>query len=236
MAQLNENQFARILDQLRGQLKYGPLIEELADHVACATESYMDSGYDFERAYAMAMQHFGPAGIQQTEQETLRIASPKLFRFMKIIRWTLFFSYVLTGMGALFKFVHWPTANELTLAGLVSIAICAFVSGFIRFETTDNNALKPSLFAAFRLVYMLGMVNLAMGTLFKVLNWPGGSQMILIGTTSILISGLLVLLDFKGYRQFFAFNKQYLRRIYLAPIGVVVLTMCWYAFLYRFFR
>lgn len=236
MATLTDAQFDTILIRLRNQMRYGPLIEELADHVACATESYLDSGYDFEQAYNMALQHFGPEGLQQTEQDTLRISNPKLFRFMKIIRWALYFAYVLTAMGAIFKFMHWPSANENLLVGLGSIALCLLVSGFIRFETTATDAIKPQLFVAFRIVYLLGIALMAMGTAYRILKWQGGSQMIWMGFTAVAIAGLLVLLDFKRYKEFFAGNMQYLKRIYLAPMLVVVLMMCWHAFIYRAFQ
>lgn len=236
MATLTESQFDWIAETLRSQLHYGPLIDELADHVACATESYLASGYTFEEAYKLAITHFGPQGLIKTEKETLTISNPKLFRFMKTIRIILYVSYVLTAFGTFFKIMHWPSANELLVLGLGFISIMLLTSSFIKFEVSDVNPTRPKNFQIFRLFYFGGLSVLGIGVLFRILHQPIGSPLFYIGAAGIVFATCVVAIDWEGFRSFFQFNRLFVRNLMVVPAVVFGSLALYFGFLFQLFR
>ncbi|MEO1627214.1 MAG: M23 family metallopeptidase, partial [Bacteroidota bacterium] len=89
-------------------LEYGPLKEELLDHLCCAIEDQMKDGAHFHIACEKAFAAFGKDGIQKIQLQTIRSLNQKS-QLMKIIA-----AAVLFLLGA-YSSHHLLTDSEPTL-------------------------------------------------------------------------------------------------------------------------
>jgi hypothetical protein len=87
-------------------------------------------------------------------------------------------------MGALFKILHWPYANQLLIVGIGSVALGSFLKYALE-KTFDS--------------YITG-ATIAIGSiaaLFKIMHWPGYSMLSYIAFAGVIILGIRTFLPGK---------------------------------------
>lgn len=94
---------------------------------------------------------------------------------------------VLTMVGTIFKFLHWPGASILITLGATTLAIYMWFYIFVQGKVV-NDVIEKS-FAA---VMGLAGVFMSIGYVFKMLHWPGANVLI---TIFIILSILLIILS-----------------------------------------
>jgi hypothetical protein len=129
---------------------------------------------DFESFYKKTIKTFYKDALWEIEEETLLLLTYKNYYSMKkiminsgIAAATFFI------IGSFFKFMHWPGASVLILAGMAigALLYLPLVFLFKKNETTESRA---------KAVLAIGTINgilFCIQTLFKIMHWPGGNTL-----------------------------------------------------------
>ena len=91
-------------------------------------------------------------------------------------------------LGAVFKIMHYPYANQMLMVGLSTVAI----GGLLRYaaeKTPEGYSIGITIF----------LVCIAF--LFKILHFPGSQELIELAILSAVISGIIMLFFRKGNQE-----------------------------------
>jgi hypothetical protein len=180
MKKLTEEQRLQVRNFLAGQgLTFGPLLDEMLDHVSSDLEERVEQGLSFNDAWhelrdSIPQNHF--LSIQTETMETIK----KRFSISRILSMA---ALVLMFGGIIFKILHLRGASEVLILSFAAIAgsfLSATVSG-IYFNKEKQGAL--------RLVSILaGTLLLMTGFTFRLMHWPGANFLVTLGVGVSLVS------------------------------------------------
>lgn len=198
MPELNDEQVAFIEADIRrrGVFIRG-LQEDLLDHICCLLENRMGHDEPFEKAYSSILVDFGEEGLQGIQDETTYLLTHKYREKMKKLMFGSGLSAaVLLTAGPIFKLQHWPGANVMLLVGILLLALFFVPLWFtLRFRESTERQQK-----VVHLIGMLAALFLLVPALFKLMHWPLGGMMLLIGFTFFFLVFLPAYLII-GYRN-----------------------------------
>lgn len=173
MYRISDQQIDYILSDISARgVEMESLQQNLVDHVCCIIENNLEENGDFESFYKKTIQTFYKDALWEIEEETLLLLTYKNYYTMKkiminsgIAAATFFI------IGSFFKFMHWPGASVLILAGLIIGALIYLPLLFLfkKNETTESRS---------KLVLAIGTINgilFCFYSLVKVFHWPGAS-------------------------------------------------------------
>jgi hypothetical protein len=171
-------------------LAFKPLLDEMADHVACDLENLMDDGLSYEDAWKKTMSDLPEDHFKQIQKETMETINNR-FNLSRI------FTYV--AIAALlfangFKILHLQGADELILISLMVLALSLLTGSVagIYFNRDKDGAMSV-------LSIVIGVVLLQLGYAFKILHLPGADQIVGLSVATLL-AGMLV-------NTFIVYNK-----------------------------
>jgi hypothetical protein len=186
-----------LIDQSR--LTIETLKEDLIDHLCCVVEYNVSQGKQFEISLQDAIDEVAPEGLYKIEQQTLFLLNQTKIIYMKKVMYAVGLgSTISITMGLLFKMLHLPASQELTIYGFLTFALF-----FVPMLTVDR--IKVSLHKALsdRLRIIFGITSAAitgLGVLLKLFHLNGANISILVGTV-IFSFGFLPFLFFNMYRK-----------------------------------
>lgn len=107
---------------------YGPLFDDLLDHVCTEVEQGMEAGLSFGEAYAAAIEKLEPAGLHTIEERTINTLN-----FTTLIR-----NYLLISLRNLWRNRWYTTTNLLGLT--TGLTACLLIFLFIRYEQSFDQS------------------------------------------------------------------------------------------------
>ena len=107
-------------------------------------------------------------------------------------------------LGTLFKLMHWPSADEMVIAGLGSVIFLIPFYFIVRIKDTPNFFGK---FAYFSLIFS-SCVSV-IGVLFKIMHWPGADEMCIFGIGTLIFPSLLFYTIFQAKKANNNFKESY---------------------------
>jgi len=175
MYHLSEQQIDYIFNDISARgVEMESLQQNLLDHVCCIIENNLEENGDFESFYQKTIKTFYKDALWEIEEETLLLLTYKNYYTMKkiminsgIAAATFFI------IGSFFKFMHWPGASVLILAGMAigTLLYLPLLFLFKKNETTESRS---------KLVLAIGTINgilFCAYSLFKVFHWPYASNL-----------------------------------------------------------
>lgn len=187
IAEVIDANLDRIKSELVDQgLTYDRLQDDILDHVCCMLEEEMIDGNDFESSYNHVISSVGEGTLKNLQHQTLLLLDKK-FQKMKNTSYLIGLSgSILTLIGAFFKMMHWPGASIVLMLGffLVTFIFLPFYFVLSYKEQTE----KPKL--VFPIVGYLTLTFILIGSVFKIMHWPGASVILTISLGIILVGFL----------------------------------------------
>jgi hypothetical protein len=185
MYNLSEEQVMFIESDLRARgVEMDSLRENLLDHICCILENELEANGDFKLFYERILQRFYKIEIREIETETKLLLQNKNYYAMKksmIISGVL--STFLLSAGILLKFLHLTGAGALLLVGIVMFSLVFLPLMFLLRMNEKENTKDKVLLGIGLLVTAL----VSMGTLFKIMHWPGANMMGLLAVPILLL-------------------------------------------------
>jgi hypothetical protein len=160
-------------------LAFKPLLDEMADHVACDLENLMSEGLSYDDAWKKTISELPEDHFNQIQKDTMETINNR-FTISRV------FTYV--GMAALltatvFKIMHLRGADEGVLIAFGALAlslITGSVSG-IYFNRDKDGAMRV-------VAIVIGIILVMTGYTFKILHLPGGDQIIVMAVLAMLVA------------------------------------------------
>jgi hypothetical protein len=196
--ELQDSQFEQIQTLVNHCVRMHELQVELLDHLCCHIERELDEGVSFEQAFKNAMEQLAPDGLPAVEVDTIFLLTYKTQITMKKLLYSSgFFASFFTLSAFAFRTMHWPGGSAFMFVGnvflLLSMLFIAIIA-FRNFSFLSGNARFRSLSGA------VGGIFVAIGSMFKILHYPGANVLFLVGTL-VLISIFLPVLFFQLYKN-----------------------------------
>ena len=197
MARLEDQQVEELHDQLlRWGIAYDPLRDDLLDHLCCMVEYEMNQGQTFSEAVQEALVKFDIYQIQETQEITLHLLTQKQRIMKKVAAITGIIASALAIGGVLFKMMHWPGAEVMLVLGVSLLSVVVLpLMGLIEFK--QSNVLRSQYTA---LIGYISGATLFLGTLFRIMHWPGSSVLIVSGFV-VLTFIFIPLYTIKSYQN-----------------------------------
>jgi len=196
MEALTEKQIDTIYDWIIEQgIEYESLKTDLLDHICCHIEQLISNGENFEESFNKTKSIFADNELKKIQESTLYFITLKYQNMKKFAAYLGITTATLIFIGVFFKLMHWPGAGISLTIGLITLSIIVFPT-LIILEFTNQSDLYKKLSNAFGLV---SAIILSLGTLFKIMHWPGASMLIITGL-SFLGFIFLPLNAFKNYK------------------------------------
>jgi hypothetical protein len=175
MGNLSQGQFKAIRDFLTANgITYGPLQDEMVDHIGCDLERSMEEGNSYEASLQKVLHHIPSIQLQTLQLQTMETISkrPSLSTLFGYLSFFLLFA------ASIFKILHFPGAGELLISSFASIAM-SLISGSI-----VGMYMYKARGGAWLLVAIVLSIILFLSSLtFQILHLPGATE---IRTTAVL--------------------------------------------------
>jgi hypothetical protein len=183
MNELTEHNIIQIYENLKDRgMTVNFLIDEMVDHICCEIEKQMNQGIPFQVAYSKLMNELPYKTFQTIQHQTLLSINLK-FQDMKKSMFSLgVLGTILLIVGVILKNHHIAGAGINLVIGTVLI-VFGFLPLFF-FITYKEQTDKKSVLLS--LVGYLTASILLVGSLFRIMHWPG--------THKIMIAGQLLLI------------------------------------------
>lgn len=152
------------------------LHDDLLDHVCTSMESRMQQGESFEEAFQYTLSLFGPGGLKQVQNETFELLTEMNATMKKVTFGFGLTSTFLLLAGTIFKLMHWPGANIMFMMGAVILALI-YLPLILRHKLKES----PNNEAILHISGFVGLAFTTVGTLFKIMHWPGASALLMFG-------------------------------------------------------
>jgi hypothetical protein len=152
------------------------LQHDLLDHICCIIEQELEADGDFGRFYPTVISRFYQSELKEIEDETVHLLTNKHFYTMKkamILSGGL--SVAILTAGIILKFLHLPGAAVFIVLGI-------FILSFIFLPLMFTLRIKEKQANSNRAITVVGAAAamlIALGTLFKLMHWPGANIMCL---------------------------------------------------------
>lgn len=197
---LSDEQFQQLENQLKSAgLERQSLFNDLLDHYYCLTTSHMEKGHDFDASAMLALQELAPNGFSAIEKELQFLFT---FHFQISMKRLLYSGALLATVGqtlyVLFKNLHWPGANVALLMAVFGLFFMVIPALLIQFR---GNAQRINSMDKFRFYAgLIGISFFGLGSLFKIMHWPGANIQLILGT-AILAFMFFPVYFWQQYRQ-----------------------------------
>lgn len=152
------------------------LHDDLLDHVCTSMEQRMQQGESFEEAFQYTLSLFGPGGLKQVQNETFELLTEMNATMKKVTFGFGLTSTFLLLAGTIFKLMHWPGANIMFMMGAVILALL-YLPLILRHKLKES----PRNEALLHISGFVGLAFTTVGSLFKIMHWPGASVTLMIG-------------------------------------------------------
>ena len=152
------------------------LQEDLLDHVCTSIETQLQQGKSFEEAFQHTINLFGPGGLKQVQTETFELLTEMNATMKKVTFGFGLTSTFLLLAGTIFKLKHWPGANIMFMMGAMILALI-YLPLILRHKLKES----PNNEAILHISGFVGLAFTTVGSLFKIMHWPGASFMLLVG-------------------------------------------------------
>lgn len=183
MKELTAEQRVNVRNFLTEQgLTFGPLLEEMIDHVSSDIEERMHVGLSFDEAWHQIKNDIPENQLQHIQIETMETINKRFTasRALSILALGLMFG------GIIFKILHYPGASELLILSFAAMA-GSFLSG-----TVSGIYFHKEKKGAVRVLSIVGGTLLLMvAYTFRLMHWPGADFIIIAGVVVSLVSFLL---------------------------------------------
>ncbi|MES2702990.1 MAG: hypothetical protein V4649_10140 [Bacteroidota bacterium] len=183
MAQLSDEQLAAIEQLVRQEGVNEDLQNNLLDHYCCYIEEQIDNGLDFYVAYQNAIAAISPNGVGEIQEELFFLLTFKMQTNMKRVIYGFgFFAAFLISMSLLFRIMHWPGVVVLHVSGFAALIVASTAIFINAMKHKDRHSPMYNL----RVVagFVAGML-IAIGSIFKMLHYPGANVQILLGMLAL---------------------------------------------------
>jgi len=195
---LRDDQFEQVSLLVNRSVSMHSLRVELLDHLCCHIEAQLDSGISFELAFKEAILQLSPEGLSAVEERTVFLLTfKKQLTMKKLLYSTGFLASLFTMTSFTFRTFHWPGGSAIMFMGNVFLLlsmIFILIIAIRNYSLITGNARVRSLSGA------IGGIVVAVGSMFKILHYPGANILFLIGTV-ILICVFLPILFFQLYKN-----------------------------------
>lgn len=182
MKKLTEEQRHQVRNFLANEgLTFGPLLEEMLDHVSSDLEERVEHGLNFDEALSelkktIPENHFVTIQIETMETINKRFS---ISRILSMAALALMFG------GLIFKILHLAGASELLILSFAAMAASFFSA------TVSGIYFNREKQGAFRLVSILtGTLLLMTGYAFRLMHWSGADVLVTLGVGISLVSFL----------------------------------------------
>ena len=152
------------------------LQEDLLDHLCTSVEGQIQQGKSFEDAFQYTINLFGPGGLKQVQNETFELLTEMNATMKKVTFGFGLTSTFLLLAGTIFKLMHWPGANIMFMIGAVFLAL-VYLPLILKHKLKES----PSNEAILHISGFVGLAFTTVGSLFKIMHWPGASMLLLFG-------------------------------------------------------
>lgn len=164
-------------------IQHPTLRKELIDHGCSSIEELLQRGFSPDEALQMTLDEIAPNGLEHIEKQVQFILTPQIPFTMKMTQY--FFGFMATMLilsGFTFKAFHWPMASIILFMGFVSLAtsMSALLFAAVRFSQRYSHRACTLSGAA-------GGFILSIGSIFKLMHWPGANILSLLGMLLIIL-------------------------------------------------
>jgi len=182
-----------------GGIQNESLTDDVLDHICCVVEVLLKRGKKFDEALNEAITDLAPNGLKDLEIQTRYLLNSKRTITMKKLMYLIGFLGAATlSSGMIFKLMHWPGANAMSVAGLVAL-VFVFVPllalDFYRYEVSKALSNRFRFFSG-----VIATVLIAVSIVFKMLHLQGASVLLVIGGF-IFVFAFLPFLFFSLYKK-----------------------------------
>ena len=180
MVLLSDEEYLRIEQIVRAQIKDKKLFAELYDHLCCFVENEIQSGAHFDTALQNALRSISPNGLEEIEKEIFDLLYTEKIIAMK--KSVVIFGFLATFtffLAFLFRHLKWEGKEIISFASLALIAffVIPLIIGMMR---RGYEALTGA--DKFRIISgCTGGFVACVGQMFKILHYPGANLLFLIG-------------------------------------------------------
>jgi hypothetical protein len=175
MYPLTNQQIQSIADDIASRgIAMVSLQHDLLDHICCIIEHELEADGDFGRFYPTVISRFYQSELKEIEDETVHLLTNKhLYTMKKAMILSGGSSVAILTAGVILKFLHLPGAAVLIVLGI-------FVMSFIFLPLMFTLRIKEKPANSNRAITVIGGVSamlITLGTLFKLMHWPGANVM-----------------------------------------------------------
>jgi hypothetical protein len=175
------------------------LRDDVLDHLCCVIEFELKTAASFREALDKAIKELAPEGLAQLEHETVYLLnSKKIIRMKKSIYFIGFVGAVSLAVGTVFKWLHMPGADQLSMVGfLLLLVIFVPLAAIDRFKVNLSRAIWERL----RIIFgALAAFTGGLAGIFKIYHLQGFDLLFFTSVISF-IAGFLPLLFFTMYKK-----------------------------------
>ncbi|OQX98473.1 MAG: hypothetical protein B6I20_11025 [Bacteroidetes bacterium 4572_117] len=175
------------------------LQDDLLDHYCCTIEHDMKKGAKFDDAFSKAFKSMNPTALKGNQDMTLYLLNSKKNKSSIQILWILgFIGAVTLSTGLIFRLVHQPGANILSLFG---IAIFIFVFFPMLFIRQNRMKIRSMLSEKVKLIFAyLTTCFFGAFLLFLFMGWPGTGVFLVLCLISLNF-GVFPFIFIKTYKK-----------------------------------
>ena len=197
---LTEEQIASIRAVLIEEgMQHESLTDDVLDHICCVVELLLKRGKNFDEALNEAIDDLAPNGLKDLEIQTRYLLNSKRTITMKKLMYLMGFLGAATlSSGMIFKLMHWPGANVMSVVGLVAlifIFVPLLAMDFYRYEVSKALSNRFRFFSG-----VIATVLIGVSIVFKMLHLQGASVLLIVGGF-IFVFAFLPFLFFSLYKK-----------------------------------
>ncbi len=175
------------------------LTDDVLDHICCVVEVLLKRGKTFDESLNEAITDLAPNGLKDLEIQTRYLLNSKRTITMKKLMYLIGFLGAATlSSGMIFKLMHWPGANVMSVVGLVAL-VFVFVPllalDFYRYEVSKALSNRFRFFSG-----VIATVLIAVSIVFKMLHLQGAGVLLVVGGF-IFVFAFLPFLFFSLYKK-----------------------------------
>lgn len=197
---LTDSQFEQLEERLTAAgLRHKALYQDLLDHYYCLTAANMQKGEAFDMAQQNAYNDLAPNGFSVIEQEVhIFLQFNFHLRMNRILYLGAFVATFGQTLYVLCRTLNWPGANSILLVACAALFLMVIPVWLIQFS--QNYSIIPRLRKIRIIAGLVAISFFGLGSLFKLMYWPGANVQILLGT-ALLSLVFFPLFFWEQYKQ-----------------------------------
>jgi len=183
MQQLSEQQVELISAYIKQNgVAQNELHDDLLDHVCTSMENKLQQGASFEDAFQQTIKLFGPGGLKQVQQDTFELLTEMNETMKKVTFGFGLTSIFLLLAGTIFELQHWSGAGIMFVLGSALLTM-VYLPLILRHKLKES----PNNEAIMHISGFVGLAFTTLGSLFKIMHWPGASTLLMIGIGTLAL-------------------------------------------------